>query len=458
MASNPGQQNFEWDANRQRFTINGQAIFGGVVGPYISPLGAGSIYFDSPSNRFKASENGGAPVNLLTGGGGGSAYTNVDFNGTPLPQETVLNFTSPLTATDNPGVATNLGITQATSSVSGYLSFTDWNTFNNKASGSNTINVTAPITGGGAIDTNPTISITQATTSTNGYLSSTDWNTFNNKISAVVNSDGSLTASTVSDTTTVSLNPAHANTWTGKQAFTTSATLAGLNLVPFAGDPSTPVNGDMWYNSTTGHFRAEENGTAKNVIVTSGSGSTAYNTIENNGVGVAQEETVNFIAGANVSLNIVDNPGVSTNVTINATGSGFSNVAKAHGSQSIPNSVVTTFTNFTVTEFDSNSIQTSSTNFTAPATGYYQVNTALYIPNGNGTGEVATYILVNGSYPGVIPSNEVQVYDAGADFIVQNNNIFSLTAGNVVTFQAFQNLSGGGSANVQAVLSIAQVG
>lgn len=40
---------------------------------------------------------------------------------------------------------------------------------------------TAPISSSGG--TTPAISISQATTSTNGYLSSTDWNTFNNKIS-----------------------------------------------------------------------------------------------------------------------------------------------------------------------------------------------------------------------------------------------------------------------------------
>ena len=40
----------------------------------------------------------------------------------------------------------------------------------------------APLTGG-TITTTGTIGITQATTSANGYLSSTDWNTFNNKVS-----------------------------------------------------------------------------------------------------------------------------------------------------------------------------------------------------------------------------------------------------------------------------------
>jgi hypothetical protein len=44
------------------------------------------------------------------------------------------------------------------------------------------IGVSAPITTTGGLT--PTIGITQATTSTNGYLSSTDWNTFNNKQAA----------------------------------------------------------------------------------------------------------------------------------------------------------------------------------------------------------------------------------------------------------------------------------
>jgi hypothetical protein len=43
---------------------------------------------------------------------------------------------------------------------------------------------TAPIQSSGGVS--PTISITQATTSTNGYLSSTDWNTFNGKQAALV--------------------------------------------------------------------------------------------------------------------------------------------------------------------------------------------------------------------------------------------------------------------------------
>lgn len=44
-----------------------------------------------------------------------------------------------------------------------------------------TISTTAPLAGGGDLSTNRTLSIALATTSTDGYLSSTDWTTFNGK-------------------------------------------------------------------------------------------------------------------------------------------------------------------------------------------------------------------------------------------------------------------------------------
>ncbi len=57
-----------------------------------------------------------------------------------------------------------------------------------------TISTTAPLQGGGDLSANRTLSITQATTSTNGYLSSTDWNTFNGK-QAQINGTGFVKAS-----------------------------------------------------------------------------------------------------------------------------------------------------------------------------------------------------------------------------------------------------------------------
>lgn len=118
----------------------------------------------------------------------GAATTSVDgyltstnwntFNG----KENVLTFSAPLSRATN-----TISIPAATTSVNGYLTSTDWTTFNNKVATTRTISTTSPLSGGGDLSANRTLSISQATTSTDGYLSSTDWNTFNGKQSALTN-------------------------------------------------------------------------------------------------------------------------------------------------------------------------------------------------------------------------------------------------------------------------------
>lgn len=58
--------------------------------------------------------------------------------------------------------------------IAGWLGFTP-------VTNARTISTTAPLSGGGDLSANRVLSISQATTSTNGYVSSTDWNTFNGK-------------------------------------------------------------------------------------------------------------------------------------------------------------------------------------------------------------------------------------------------------------------------------------
>jgi len=91
---------------------------------------------------------------------------------------------------DNNTTTPTIELLSATSARNGYLTLTDWTTFNNKqsalgftpANSTITIATTAPLQGGGNLTANRTLSITQATTSVNGFLTSTDWNTFNNKV------------------------------------------------------------------------------------------------------------------------------------------------------------------------------------------------------------------------------------------------------------------------------------
>ena len=93
---------------------------------------------------------------------------------------TAVTATAPVVSSG--GLTPVISMAAATSSVNGYLTSTDWNTFNSKQpAGSYLIAVTAdaPLTGSGTSASH--LSMPAATTSVNGYLTSADWTTFNNK-------------------------------------------------------------------------------------------------------------------------------------------------------------------------------------------------------------------------------------------------------------------------------------
>ena len=141
-----------------------------------------------------------------------TAGTGITVTGTTIAT-TITQYTDALataaakaaiTAT-GPVVATAgvISMPAATTSVSGYLSTTDWNTFNGKqaALGFTPYNATNPsgytanlgtvtsVTATGPVvssgGTTPVISMPAATTSVSGYLAAADWNTFNGKQAAL---------------------------------------------------------------------------------------------------------------------------------------------------------------------------------------------------------------------------------------------------------------------------------
>ena len=161
---------------------------------------------------------------------------------------TSIGVSAPITTTG--GTTPTIGITQATTSTNGYLSSTDWNTFNNKQPAGTyvtSVSGTAPVVSSGG--TTPAISMAAATTSVNGYLTSTDWNTFNNKQS--VSAPVTVAASTYSVAATdiwvinnyagtLTLTLPTASSYSGRvlniqnyQAFTVVS--ASSNVVPIAG-------------------------------------------------------------------------------------------------------------------------------------------------------------------------------------------------------------------------------
>jgi hypothetical protein len=75
-------------------------------------------------------------------------------------------------------------LSNASASVSGILTSTDWTTFNNKQ---NALTFTTPL-----VNTSNTITINQSSGSANGFLTSTDWTTFNNKQNALSNASASV--------------------------------------------------------------------------------------------------------------------------------------------------------------------------------------------------------------------------------------------------------------------------
>ena len=138
------------------------------------------------NTSITGSTNFGTNGQVLTSAGSGATPT-----WTTPTTGTVTSVTGTSPVVSSGGNTPAISMPAATTSVSGYLTSTDWNTFNGKqAAGTyvNSVSATAPITSSGGVT--PTIAIPAATTSVNGYLTSTDWNTFNGKGSGTVTSVG----------------------------------------------------------------------------------------------------------------------------------------------------------------------------------------------------------------------------------------------------------------------------
>ena len=114
------------------------------------------------------------------------------------------------------------------------------------------VGVSAPITTTGGLT--PTIGITQATTSTNGYLSSTDWNTFNNKGSgtvtsvAVASSNGFAGSSSGGATPTLTLS----TSITGLLKGNGTAISAATSGTDYSAGTSSLATGILKSTTTTG--------------------------------------------------------------------------------------------------------------------------------------------------------------------------------------------------------------
>ena len=205
------------------------------------------------------------------------------------------------------GTTPAISIPKATSLVDGYLSATDWTTFNNKGSGTVT-SVSALTLGTTGTDVSSTVAnstttpvitlnIPTASATNRGALSSTDWTTFNNKGNGTVTSVAALTlgttgtdlSSTVATGTTtpvITLNvPTASATNRGALSSTDWSTFNNkapavtytTNYVPFGQGTTTPnLSANFTYTTGTGALRVPELEASNGLVVNNRTISTSY--------------------------------------------------------------------------------------------------------------------------------------------------------------------------------------
>jgi hypothetical protein len=207
-------------------------------------------------------------------------YQAVEANGTLENQRGILNFSSNFTITDDPGNnRTNIDVSSSSliSSVSTPLVVTSGN-----------------------------LSIPQSSSSVDGYLSHTDWTTFNSKGSGTVTSvatDSTLTGGTITSTGTLGLNIANSNTWTATQNF--QNILPALGTTYQVGSPSLVFTDGYFTNTRT-----------SNVISTSVLNLDGYNATTGSYLNINNGATTLFSFSVNTgsTRNLLTDPTSNTTV------------------------------------------------------------------------------------------------------------------------------------------------
>ena len=157
------------------------------------------------NTSITGSTNFGTNGQVLTSAGSGATPT-----WTTPTTGTVTSVTGTSPVVSSGGNTPAISMPAATTSVSGYLTSTDWNTFNGKSNTNGTVTSVAALTLGttgtdlsstvatGTTTPVITLQVPTASASNRGALSSTDWSTFNGKQAALVSGTNIKTVAGVS--------------------------------------------------------------------------------------------------------------------------------------------------------------------------------------------------------------------------------------------------------------------
>jgi hypothetical protein len=262
---------------------NGVTSITGTANQVIASASTGAVTLSLPQSINSGATPTFTGTNFTGIPNAGLTNSSITINGTStslggaISVGTVTGVTGTAPVVSSGGITPAISIPVATTLVSGYLSSTDWTTFNNKSNTNGTVTSVAAITLGttgtdlsstvatGATTPVITLQVPTASATNRGALSSTDWTTFNNKQPAGAyltastgvttfagNSTGLTPATATSGAITLAGILVGANGGTGLSSFTANGIVYASSSSALATGAALTYDGSSVINGSAG--------------------------------------------------------------------------------------------------------------------------------------------------------------------------------------------------------------